>query len=200
MATISSEQIQPISAPELNTLDEPVHTTIIRDLKKIGYKLYHVVLPRGKAPNALRDWDLWGPLFLCLTLAIILSRRTADQAPLVFALVFVIVWCGAAVVTLNAQLLGGTLSFFQSVCVLGYCIFPLTLAAIVCFVVSEFWNSLLFRGLVVLGAFVWSTFASIGFLKGLTPPHRRALAVYPIFLFYLVLSWMVLIQPAPSSA
>ena len=42
------------------------------------------------------------------------------QASLVFAAVFFIVWFGAGVVTLNAQLLGGNISFFQSVCVLGY--------------------------------------------------------------------------------
>merc|ERR550534_203879 len=37
-----------------------------------------------------------------------------------FAEVFVIVWLGALVVTLNTKFLGGNISFFQSVCVLGY--------------------------------------------------------------------------------
>jgi len=190
-----AERIQSVPLPQ-NTLDEPVHTTIVRDLKRIGYKLFHVMIPRGKSVNALRDWDLWGPLFLCLILAIILSQTApGNQPPLVFALVFVIVWCGAAVVTVNAQLLGGKLSFFQSVCILGYCIFPLTLAAIVCYAVGRVWDSVLFRGLVTLGAFIWSTGASVGFLSAVTPPHRRALAVYPVFLFYLVIGWMVLIQP-----
>jgi hypothetical protein len=32
-----------------------------------------------------------------------------DQTALVFAAVFVIVWCGAGVVTINAALLGGTM-------------------------------------------------------------------------------------------
>lgn len=59
-----------------------------------------------------------------------------DSASLVFAAVFVIVWVGAAAVTLNAQLLGGTISFFQSVCILGYCVFPLTLSALACLIVS----------------------------------------------------------------
>ena len=48
-------------------------------------------------------------------------------------------------VTLNAQLLGGKISFFQSVCVLGYCIFPLNVASVLCFFVSHW----LFR--VVVG-------------------------------------------------
>ena len=65
-----------------------------------------------------------------------LSTTLSFSAPssstsVVFAAVFVIVWCGAAMVTVNAQLLGGTISFFQSVCILGYCVFPLTLSSLV---------------------------------------------------------------------
>ncbi len=41
------------------------------------------------------------------------------QTALVFAAAFVVVWLGASLVTVNAQLLGGNISFFQSVCVLG---------------------------------------------------------------------------------
>jgi hypothetical protein len=70
-----------------------------------------------------------------LLLSTILSiTAPGDSGSLVFAAVFVIVWFGAAAVTLNAQLLGGTISFFQSVCILGYCIFPLTLSAIACLI------------------------------------------------------------------
>ena len=54
--------------------------------------------------------DLWGPLLVCLTLSILLSITAPDeQGALVFAAVFFVVWFGAAVVTLNAQLLGGTM-------------------------------------------------------------------------------------------
>jgi hypothetical protein len=62
----------------------------------------------------LRDWDLWGPLLFCLLLALTLSISSTggngeDTASLVFGIVFVVVWFGAAVVTLNALLLGGTM-------------------------------------------------------------------------------------------
>eukprot|EP01047_Picozoa_sp_COSAG01_P116065 COSAG01_NODE_44732_length_416_cov_0.671924_1_plen_110_part_01 len=74
----------------------------------------------------IKKWDLWGPLVICMLLAILLSIWSpADQAATVFCAVFGIIWVGAAVVTLNAQLLEGRISFFQSVCVLGYCVFPL---------------------------------------------------------------------------
>lgn len=57
----------------------------------------------------LRDWDLWGPFFLCMCLAVILSFNAHDEASVVFSVIFVIVWVGAAVITVNGQLLGGRL-------------------------------------------------------------------------------------------
>lgn len=81
--------------------------------------------------------DLWGPLLVCLLLSTILSLTApGDSASMVFAAVFVIVWFGAATVTINAQLLGGSISFFQSVCILGYCVFPLTLSSLGCLIMS----------------------------------------------------------------
>ena len=88
--------------------------------------------------------DLWGPLLVCLILSTILSiTAPGDTGTLVFAAVFVIVWVGAAIVTLNAQLLGGTISFFQSVCILGYCVFPLTLSALGCLLIGVVYKQVL---------------------------------------------------------
>ncbi|CAG8457670.1 1270_t:CDS:2 [Dentiscutata erythropus] len=96
-----------------DTLDEPVAETILRDLRNIALKLRQVLYPKGNQ-DVLRDWDLWGPLILCLTLALLLSFNAeevfeGDQKVSVFTGVFVIVWCGAVVVTVNAKLLGGTM-------------------------------------------------------------------------------------------
>eukprot|EP01017_Pseudomicrothorax_dubius_P022413 TRINITY_DN2426_c0_g1_i4.p1 TRINITY_DN2426_c0_g1~~TRINITY_DN2426_c0_g1_i4.p1 ORF type:complete len:144 (+),score=20.77 TRINITY_DN2426_c0_g1_i4:154-585(+) len=60
----------PVRAYE-NTLNEPISETIMRDLRMIGYKLKYVLNPKMREERAqkLRDWDLWGPLILCLFLA-----------------------------------------------------------------------------------------------------------------------------------
>merc|ERR550514_2140323 len=83
-----------ISARERCTLDEPVMDTIMRDLRAIGTKLKYVMLPSARADKAhgLKKWDLWGPLFLCLALGIMLSIQApdSDQAGLAFALVFIV--------------------------------------------------------------------------------------------------------------
>jgi len=43
----------------------------------------------------------------------VLSAAThADDRTLLFEIVFIIVWLGAAVIAINGQLLGGTISFF----------------------------------------------------------------------------------------
>jgi len=145
---------------------------------------------------ALRDWDLWGPFLLCFTLAIVLERTAPPNSEVtVFSAVFVIVALGSIFVTLNAKVLGGQCSVFQSVCVLGYCLFPLVLDAIVLEIIRivAYHNFWLQFGLS-MGAFIWATFSSVGFMASLVPPSRKWLAIYPLFLFYFVLTWLIVIQ------
>jgi len=156
--------------PDLGTLDEPVSVTVMRDVTMVGNKMMCVLNPRKANIQTLKNWDLWGPLILCLMLATLLSWFAPyEQKSLVFASVFVIIWCGAAVVTVNALLLGGNISFFQSVCVLGYCIFPLNIASVVCLVGGH----IIWRCIVVAVCFFWSTGASLGFMGELVPPNRK---------------------------
>lgn len=182
---------------EFSTLDEPVKETILRDLRAVGNKFIHVLYPK-RSSALLRDWDLWGPLLLCVTLALLLQGGAADsddQGGPQFAEVFVIVWFGSIIITLNSKLLGGTISFFQSLCVLGYCIMPLTVAMAVCRIVlfgSSGVVSFAVRLAVVTLSFGWSTFASTAFLADSQPPNRKALVVYPVFLFYFVIGWIIL--------
>jgi hypothetical protein len=39
---------------------------------------------------------------------------------------------GAIVLTANVILLGGEIIFFQALCLLGYCLFPICVAALIC--------------------------------------------------------------------
>ncbi|XP_031136166.1 protein YIPF6 [Sander lucioperca] len=182
---------------EFSTLDEPVKETILRDLRAVGNKFIHVLYPK-RSTALLRDWDLWGPLLLCVTLALLLQGGAADsddQGGPQFAEVFVIIWFGSIIITLNSKLLGGTISFFQSLCVLGYCILPLTVAMAVCRIVLVGGSgtvSFAVRLVVVTASFGWSTFASTAFLTDSQPAERKALVVYPVFLFYFVIGWMIL--------
>lgn len=185
---------------EYHTLDEPVKDTILRDVKAVGTKFYHVLYPKHKAA-LLKDWDLWGPLILCVFLASALQHESADKiddSGLQFAEIFFIVWFGAIVVTINSKLLGGNISVFQSVCVLGYCLLAPSIALIVCLFLDLIFNYSLFlfilKFLIVTAGFVWAIIGATVFLGDSQLPKRKALAVYPIFLFYFVVSWMILSQ------
>jgi hypothetical protein len=176
-----------------DTLDEPVTTTIARDLISIYSKLVQVLYPRrSKGREVLKDWDLWGPLLLCLLLAIMLSINAPPTQSLgVFTSVVVIVSLGSLVVTVQAKLLGGRVSFFQGLCVLGYCVAPLDIAALIACFVRIIW----IRAPVALLAWAWCIWASVNFLDGTKIEQQRILlAVYPLLLFYFLLAWMILIQ------
>ncbi|KAJ8298151.1 hypothetical protein KUTeg_024682 [Tegillarca granosa] len=184
---------------EISTLDEPVRETIMRDVKAVGTKFWHVLYPK-QSSSLLKEWDLWGPLILCVFLAMMLQGSTEelnkmrDGGPQ-FAEVFVIYWVGAVIVTLNIKLLGGNISFFQSICVLGYCVCPLAISLIICRIIliaSQTTALFVVRFIIVVIAFGWSTFASTAFLTDCHPPNRKALAIYPIFLFYFVISWLII--------
>jgi hypothetical protein len=123
------------------------------------------------------------------------ATASGDGGPQ-FAEVFVLVWVGAAVVTVNSQLLGGTISFLQSVCVLGYCLLPLSVALLLCRLVllASAQSVALFavRGVAVLVGLAWASYASMQFLGDCQPQKRKALAAYPMFLFYFLIAWMVM--------
>ncbi|KIL58752.1 hypothetical protein M378DRAFT_132180 [Amanita muscaria Koide BX008] len=177
----------------LDTLDEPITTTISRDLLSMYTKIVQVLYPRkATGREVLRDWDLWGPLLLCLLLGLLLSLNAPpSQALGVFTSVIVICSLGALVVTVQAKLLGGRVSFFQGLCVLGYCVAPLDIAALVSFFVRVIYV----RAVVALLAWAWCIWASVNFLDGTKIEQQRILlAVYPLLLFYFILAWMILIQ------
>jgi hypothetical protein len=69
----------------------------------------------------LRDWDLWGPLVICVFISLYVSinhflsiksfsrlLRSDDKGPN-FSQIFMLTFFGACLVTLNIKLLGGTM-------------------------------------------------------------------------------------------
>lgn len=117
-----------------STLDEPITTTLLRDLKVIMEKIKIALLPMKakETSDAFKDWDFWGPLFLCLFLGLILSiGRTDTHTGTVFILIFIIVWIGGLIISLNSQFLGAKLTLFQCICILGYCMCGIVIAALI---------------------------------------------------------------------
>ncbi|KAL9527842.1 hypothetical protein SMMN14_08781 [Sphaerulina musiva] len=141
------------------------------------------LLEQGGMSEGLRDWDLWGPLLFCLLLSFFLSLNAReDQRSEVFSGVFALIWIGEAVVTLQIKLLGGTISFFQSVCIIGYTLFPMVIASIL----SAFHVPMVVRIPVYSVLGLWSLAAGVSILGGSgVVKNRVSLAVYPLFVFYI---------------
>ncbi|XP_065187020.1 protein YIPF6-like [Sycon ciliatum] len=191
-------------AEDSGTLDEPVWTTLKRDVTAVGYKFTHVLFPR-RSKQLLYDWDLWGPLCLCIVMAILLHGGKVDEVTKEshnpqFVEVFVIVWAGSFIVALNSKLLGGTLSFFQSLCALGYCLLPLVISLLMCeildFMTVTAMRTFFFfiKLVVVVAGLVWAIVAAFAFISDSQPARRKGLALYPVFLFYFGISVLILMR------
>jgi len=94
-----------------------------------------------------------------MLLAITLSFNKHDKNGIIFILIFNIMWIGSIVITLNAQFLGANVSIFQSMCLLGYCVFPINIAAIVLRICK--FLPLIFKIVIALAAFLWSSLCNI---------------------------------------
>ena len=177
------------SSPK-NTLNESIITTINRDLYLVYTKIKYVVNPlisKEKKKYHIRQWDLWGPLLLNMILALTLSFNTKEKSQMT-TLIFVIFWLGGVVLYLNANFLGVKASIFQMLCLLGYCLFPLNLSAII---VTIFNFNDIIRLIIVMASLCWSIYSSSDYLKAISNQNQRYLVLYPCILFYLYIAWFI---------
>ena len=93
----------------INTLNEPITYTLKRDLIRIWNKLRIVIFPKSdqQKEKELRHWDLWGPFLFCISLAFILMITEKKSAANVLTTIFILIWSGACIITINTTLLGG---------------------------------------------------------------------------------------------
>lgn len=239
---------------DLCELDEPILDTLKRDLVGIYQKTKIIALPLSSYDIykvVLRGWDLWGPLMLCTFIAFELhhtdhkTKGNYNIGPQ-FADVFVLVWFGSCIVSLNYRLLTASSdnlrlitrsttqepsrdrsfivddqesspetkpknaissddvtphqtllappSIFQLMCVFGYCLVGPCFGLIILRIFS--FRRLMFERVLVglLFGFIWPTYCSIRILVRYQHPSKRALAIYPIGLFYFVLSCMIILN------
>jgi protein YIPF6 len=160
------------------------------------------------AQDVISQSDLHrGPLVFSLMLSVLLSWRAAEFQDEVFTSVFALSWVGTMIVTWQIRLLGGKMfvclppnldarltynsAFFQTVCIIGYTLFPLVIAALL----SAIGISWIIRIPVYFVLLLWAFAAGISILGGSGVVRNRVgLAVYPLFVFYLGLSCLCFIS------
>ena len=172
------------------TLDEAIITTIYRDLYSIYIKLIFVINPlisNEEKRNHIRQWDLWGPLIFNIFLSGTLAINSDNKGQTVI-LIFLIFWLGSFLVFLNSHLLGVNTSIFQIFCLLGYCLFPLNISALIfSFTRPHDIIKFIFIGFTCF----WSLFSASSYLKNLANPEQRYLVLYPCILLYIYISWFI---------
>jgi len=190
---ISSEDIKYKNYENKNTLNEPITDTILRDLNSIYFKLKFVINPfinQNIKSKHIKQWDLWGPLLFTILLSSTLAFRSTQKSN-TFSLVFIVFWFGSFLIYLNANLLEIKISIFQIFCLLGYCLFPLNLSALI---LSIFKTFEIIRIFVVLIGCFWACFSMRGFLINSANENNRTLVLYPAILFYLFISVTILMN------
>ena len=173
-----------------NTLDESVYLTISRDFTMIYTKLKYVINPfisKEKKYSQIRQWDLWGPLLLNIILSLTLAFNTKEKSQIT-SLIFIIFWLGGVIIFLNNYFLEVKASIFQIFCLLGYCLFPLNISAIIVTIIP--FNDII-RLIIVSVTCCWSIYSSSDYLKAITTQDKRYLVLYPCILFYLYISWFI---------
>ena len=189
-----------------STLDESISKTFKRDIDRIVSNVKNVLDAKRvflgnrnsngeensqQQQQPLRDWDLYGPLIFVLLFGVCLSSsagggsssKTKSDAGTIFSVVFATVAFGAFALTLNVKFLGGKIIFLQAMSLIGYCIFPLDMSAVLCWVSANSWYRFFVVGLGV----TWSCGASVPFVSAAVVEERKALAVYPMVLLYVTL-------------
>ena len=171
-----------------NTLDESILSTIMRDLK-LKYVLNPFSSPEDKKFHIM-NWDLWGPLlfitFLSSTLSISSKQKSDVMVP-----VFAIFWLGSFLIYLNGNLLENKIKFFPTVCLLGYCLFPLNIAAFI-LSVSNFYD--IINLFIVILMCIWSLFCVEGYIKSISEKEQKILVFYPAILMYIFISWFIFVN------
>jgi len=186
---------------DFNTLDEPILNTITRDVKAVAQKLLGALLPNSK--NVLmKEWDLWGPLFLCTYIGLVLQNMGDDSNGYQFTELFVLVWIGYAVITYNFVFCStATISTFQCVCVLGYSLGPLAIAVTLLQLMHMFnvINGTFFlRFIFICAAAAWSSFASTKIFGATVPEEKKIVLLSPVVVLYTLVALLILYHSGPS--
>ena len=176
-----------------NTFDESILKTITRDLTLIYYKLKYILNPFSSPVDKryhIMMWDLWGPLLFITLLSCTLSMSSKDKEN-VMVLVFSIFWIGSLLIYLNGTLLDSKIKIFPMFCLLGYCLFPLNLAAFILALI----NMYDIIKIIIVGIMCfWSLFCVEGYIRCTCEKEQKLLVFYPAILMFIFISWFVFVN------
>lgn len=84
-------------------------------MKQVLVKGKYILWPYHQQQNDnghLRQWDLWGPILQCISMAMVMSLSSNANADYIFGMVFAVIIAGAILITFNVKFLGADISLF----------------------------------------------------------------------------------------
>jgi hypothetical protein len=73
---------------------------------EIYEKIKITMTGNGDYEKIRKQWDLWGPLIITLVTASMSAFGTSGEIDEAFTNVFIVMWLGPLIITVNANLLG----------------------------------------------------------------------------------------------
>uniref|UniRef100_A0A0N5C3T7 Protein YIPF n=1 Tax=Strongyloides papillosus TaxID=174720 RepID=A0A0N5C3T7_STREA len=193
LASTFGDTFKLTKAEGMDTLNESIRDSIMRDVNSIVDTFKQVLYPKGDTREIMKNWNLWAPLFICVTLALLLLGENKGPD---FTQLFILTFFGSWIVTWNIKFLGGKISFFQAICIMGYCLVPQCVAALTFKVLTGqvMGQKFMFfiRLLITFACFIWSAICSTHFFVDESLSSKRLLILYPILLYFLAVSWLVI--------
>ena len=164
------------------TLNEPILSTLKRDLLNIWFKMTFVLNPfadQSKKNYHIAQWDLWGPLIFTTIFSLTTSIEAGEFQ---FVLIFSVFWLGTVMIYFNGIMIGVKLSFCSYGCLLGYSLVPLVIASIPLSIINF---HIVVEFMIVLVFGIWSIYVSLRFMKTKITMEKMFLVMYPICLFFI---------------
>eukprot|EP01135_Chromosphaera_perkinsii_P000589 Nk52_evm10s128 gene=Nk52_evmTU10s128 len=151
------------------------------DLKDIFYKVRCVLFPLpqlGFQNKVVRENpDFWGPLLVVLVYALVSLYGQFKVVSWILTM-----WIfGSLIIFVLARVLGGEVSYAQSLGVIGYSLLPLIIVGMILPLVGASIISHLLKGFGV----IWASYSAGSLLVTDELSHKKILLVYPIFLLYI---------------
>jgi len=143
-------------------------------LKKIRCVLIPVKIDRSVI---LSSPDFWGPLAVVMCYALLLLWGQFHVVSWILT-----VWLfGSFFIFILARLLGGEVSYSQSLGVIGYSLMPLDIIVILLLFTSDFWVNVFLK---TCGT-VWASFSAGSLLTNTEKlAQKRLMLIYPVLLLY----------------
>jgi hypothetical protein len=145
-----------------------------------------------KLAEIIQDYELWGPflftILFCSLVSLIGSSSSQESSFIIF---IGIIFSANLILYLNSRLLLARVSFMQLMSVLGYSLFPFSLAALICLFVRNLIH-FIFIWLIIILILIFSSVITKKLLSQAVDESKLKLLWFPTLLYHTTLGFLII--------